>query len=266
MERIEGISRRSASSSVPDDSCLSVGEPTQYLVSKDKIQECNVLKKKYSSWFVDNSVISDGSLYIWSPIDPLFLLLPALERAQLQGSFCSVEHIVEGMDCGEDGYRLHQLIEKKSNQLKVVCDWKENSGETYFKLNNEKVLAWLGRKVEVLEKELQRSDPAFEPLTKEAVLQYAVGMVGEYISETWRMRLVNTLGIPATHEPSQEELGGDVQEMQQKKKPKLDKKQLLKAKQQEARQEAKAKQLAKETAGMKKLNSFFTKKPKSNGA
>ena len=42
--------------------------------------ELNRHSPKYGSWFVGDAVVSDGSLLLATPIDPLFCLLPGLER------------------------------------------------------------------------------------------------------------------------------------------------------------------------------------------
>ncbi len=37
-----------------------------------------------SSWFVDNTVQQDGSIYFTTPVDPLFIFLPLLEDSRKQ--------------------------------------------------------------------------------------------------------------------------------------------------------------------------------------
>ena len=38
-------------------------------------------EKGYASWFVGNTVISDGTLLMATPVDPLFLAIPILEAS-----------------------------------------------------------------------------------------------------------------------------------------------------------------------------------------
>ena len=35
---------------------------------------------KFGSWFVEQKVVGDGRLYVASPMDPKFLLLPVMEK------------------------------------------------------------------------------------------------------------------------------------------------------------------------------------------
>ncbi|GFR80489.1 ribonuclease H2, subunit B, partial [Elysia marginata] len=53
---------------------------TLYVMSADEsaLYQLHNFKEKYRSWFIGNKVCSDGSLYLTSPMDPLFLLLPYL--------------------------------------------------------------------------------------------------------------------------------------------------------------------------------------------
>jgi ribonuclease H2 subunit B len=48
------------------------------------LQEVNWFKERYRSWFLGDSVISDGGLYLSTPVDPLFLALPILEASRRQ--------------------------------------------------------------------------------------------------------------------------------------------------------------------------------------
>jgi len=44
------------------------------------IQEVLIFEEKKRSWFIDDSVKSDGKLYMSTPIDPIFLILPYLRK------------------------------------------------------------------------------------------------------------------------------------------------------------------------------------------
>jgi ribonuclease H2 subunit B len=237
-------------------------EPRQYLVSENYVQECNSFKKRFSAWFVGDEVLSDGSLYIWTPINLVFLLLPALEKAKSQGNFCSVDHILECMECGQDAYAIQKIVESKSDVLKEVCEWKENGGDVYFKLDEDKTVAWLKGRVEKVWKDLKAMDEAFASMTEDGLNQYGIGIVSEYLSEGWSDQLYKAFGLekpseicPVVTDVIQMEEG-----QREAKRPKLDKKQIQKMKAQEARQEAKAKKLEKSAAGMKSIASFFQKK------
>jgi hypothetical protein len=65
------------------------GLPAEFLLLHGHLQEVNWYKERYRSWFIDDSVQGDGSLYLCTPVDPLFLALPLLEASRQQVS-CSV--------------------------------------------------------------------------------------------------------------------------------------------------------------------------------
>jgi len=44
------------------------------------IQEVLIFEEKKRSWFIDDNVKSDGKLYLSTPIDPIFLILPYLRK------------------------------------------------------------------------------------------------------------------------------------------------------------------------------------------
>ncbi len=48
------------------------------------LQEVNWYKERYRSWFIGDSVLEDGSIYLCTPVDPLFLALPLMESSRMQ--------------------------------------------------------------------------------------------------------------------------------------------------------------------------------------
>lgn len=40
----------------------------------------NVLKFYFRSWFIEDTVKSEGKMYLSTPIDPIFLVLPYLRK------------------------------------------------------------------------------------------------------------------------------------------------------------------------------------------
>lgn len=61
-----------------------------YIIQDNQICEINRAIERPSSWFVDDTVDDDGSLYIATPIDPLFILLQLLEKHRKQVSKLSI--------------------------------------------------------------------------------------------------------------------------------------------------------------------------------
>lgn len=237
-------------------------EPRQYLVSKNCIQECNAVQKRWSSWFAGDYVIRDGSLYIWTPVHIVFLLYQALEKVREQGNFCSIDHIVEHMDCGNDAYAILNILEAKKETLKHICDWKENGGDCFFKLNDDKFVHWLKSRVDTVAQTLIRQYKSFESMSTEGINLYSIGIVSEYLSAAWSMRLYESFGLEKPSETRTVEvpdLDASILKKNQSK-PKIDKKQQQKARAAAVREEEKAKKLKREISGMQKLTSFFGKK------
>lgn len=58
------------------------GKPARFLHTNNKIWEINRVYQPPSSWIMQHEIQEDGSFYMCTPIDPLFLALPLLERGR----------------------------------------------------------------------------------------------------------------------------------------------------------------------------------------
>ena len=65
------------------------GEPAEYLLIDGHLQEVNWYKERFRSWFVGDAVLEDGSMYLCTPVDPLFLALPLLDSSRMQVTLCT---------------------------------------------------------------------------------------------------------------------------------------------------------------------------------
>eukprot|EP00698_Gefionella_okellyi_P023318 TRINITY_DN792_c0_g1_i2.p1 TRINITY_DN792_c0_g1~~TRINITY_DN792_c0_g1_i2.p1 ORF type:complete len:229 (+),score=63.58 TRINITY_DN792_c0_g1_i2:138-824(+) len=154
------------------------------------------MKEQYSSWFVGDTVVDDGSMYYASPVDPLFILLPVLEKArgkQGKGFFSPIDQIISASDDAD----LRYVVDVPGLDLACVCD--VNEGPSY-RLNDDKVIKWLSAKTNRLADTLLQHNVVQaagsnqsanlktsnkKPVTRPELLSYAVGMIGEYISTEW---------------------------------------------------------------------------------
>eukprot|EP00890_Picochlorum_soloecismus_P002339 jgi/Picsp_1/3105/NSC_05946-R1_ribonuclease h2 subunit b len=233
------------------------GEDQEYLIGNGCIQECNGVKKTWSSWFVNDSVISDGTLYLWTPVHVVFILLPALEKAQKQGMFCSLDHVVDLLQ-GKNGeqHSVLGVVNSKQEDIKQVCEWKENGGKLFFKLDDAKLLDWLSRRVDVIKSHLETNDETFKALDSQALSAYAIGILSEYLNDEWTDALCAKVGVekPGVQADAVAKRDADL-DRPEAKKPRVDAKAMQKKAKQ---QEAKAKQMAQDAKGMKKLSSFFS--------
>nr|XP_048331705.1 ribonuclease H2 subunit B isoform X2 [Ziziphus jujuba var. spinosa] len=120
------------------------GNKTCYLLVNEGLQELHWFKQSYSSWFLGDYVAEDGRLYIATPVDPVFVLLPIFEEARMKkrddpGKFRQIDEII--FIDGYPGYQHLLSIAEKSMQ--VVCEVKEVGSLKFFRLDDSKVLSWL---------------------------------------------------------------------------------------------------------------------------
>ncbi|XP_046854492.1 ribonuclease H2 subunit B-like isoform X3 [Xenia sp. Carnegie-2017] len=163
-------------------------EECQYLL-REKSQQIFEIIKFYEhprSWFVDNSVIQDGSLYFATRVDPLFIILPCLKATSTK--YMSLEQILQEWD-NIHMRKISPCITKQ--ELNLITDVKEEHGLIVFKLNNEKVLSWLQRKVSQTKDQIEKDHSS----NSENNLRYAFGLISDYISDEWIVELKDRLGI-----------------------------------------------------------------------
>lgn len=250
----------------------TAGTTSDYLLTGNTLHEINIYSKKFSSWFIDNQVISDGSLYVATPVDLLFLLLPALQKSQSSGNFCDIEHIVECTGSSyQSAHMLSSLITAQSSLLSCICDTKQSGGQTFYRLNDDKTINWLKLKVKSVKEALVVPHSPFATMTDTSLSEYAAGLLSEYLSCDWSTKLSAALNLPLESGASEGGMKGDGPAGynpdvpyyppvgNDAKRPRFDPKQAAKLKAAEARKEAKTAKRMKEAEGMRKLSSFFSK-------
>ncbi|KAJ7537717.1 hypothetical protein O6H91_11G018400 [Diphasiastrum complanatum] len=174
------------------------GTRSCYILMDESLQELQWFKQRYGSWFIGDSVCEDGSLYLASPIDPIFMALPILEEARLKkgddkGKFRSLEDIM--FLEGYPAYR--QLMPTIRNSIDAVCEVKEIGTEKYYRLDDCKVLGWLCCKVKQTSDALKSSGTnLFSMYTEEDLNVYTIGLLGEYLKvDPWIERVCNYFRI-----------------------------------------------------------------------
>eukprot|EP01012_Entosiphon_sulcatum_P049351 TRINITY_DN67944_c0_g1_i1.p1 TRINITY_DN67944_c0_g1~~TRINITY_DN67944_c0_g1_i1.p1 ORF type:complete len:349 (+),score=70.74 TRINITY_DN67944_c0_g1_i1:107-1153(+) len=159
------------------------------------------------SWLLDQHVQQDGSLFVLTPVDPVFLALPRLfDRAANGGQLRSAGDLLEGQE------RLRRALPKGA--LRLVCDWREVDGEDYYIVRQPRVLAWLRLKVKALEKceALDRrysggvsadAEEAILFLHQRHLAELRVALVGEFIPSGLLAELTESFGLdPGRVDPS----------------------------------------------------------------
>ncbi|KAM6293552.1 ribonuclease H2 subunit B [Porphyrio hochstetteri] len=263
----------------------STGEAILYLFNSGAQQlfEVKVFDEEYHSWFIGQTVQQDGRLLFVTPMDPLFLILYYLIKAdkEQQGKFQPLDQVVIDSD-----YPCCSLLLKCADVKQYVhhvTEEKEIGSQKFHRYSQEKTLKWLKKKVNQTVKALKSSNICVgervlaatfispKPITdtKEDYVRYAHGLISEYIPEDLSKELLKYLGLPELKSLAQE--------------PPLKKRKLSdgpveaeedytkfnsinpKTKKANTKMSAAQKALAKvDKSGMKSISTFFSSKPKAS--
>ncbi|XP_050043449.1 ribonuclease H2 subunit B isoform X1 [Dermacentor andersoni] len=108
-------------------------------------------KEKRGSWIVDDFVEPDGSLYVATPMDPLFFAVALLQKSD---KFRPLEDFVE-----DNLYpHLVNVIRSCSSRMRHIADVKELGEDRVYRYNESKCLAWLTKKVKAVATALESAD------------------------------------------------------------------------------------------------------------
>ncbi|XP_072767164.1 ribonuclease H2 subunit B [Anoplolepis gracilipes] len=258
-------------------------KPTIFVFSPSNltVQEVLIFDENKRSWFIDDNVKSDGKLYLSTPIDPIFLILPYLRKSQLAQP-------LEQCLWDEDFPETSRLAQCENLKLSLVADCKGDKSLQAFKFNEEKSLKWLRKKVEKVADLLKQKgvhvsqgamsatyvkSTKYEIGTEAEYLKYAHGIVSEYLAEDLSQKLAQHLNITDEMENKKRKLTSpkDITNEKKFKKDSFEESQIPKAKTKnliikpEKVQKNIApgkKELARQraAAGSKSITSFFQKK------
>ena len=176
-----------------------------------EIQIMRAAEDKHSSWFLGDQVQEDGSLYMCSKIDPLFLVLPYLTKASQK--FCPRDQIVDDAESP-----LMKMVTDaiELEYLSTICDVKDKFGPELIlvKLNPAKLLAWLQAKVRKVAHAIGQDGSVARAVKAQSASTFNSGtasnaagtaiayskleamsfaIVKEYLPEVWEKRLSETL-------------------------------------------------------------------------
>lgn len=87
----------------------------------------------------------DGTLYLATPIDPLFLLLPRLFAVRQSGVFVESTAVFESAEWPAYAHLSERRLDRVPWQL--ICDVKHAGPLTVVRLNDDKLANWLDAKV-----------------------------------------------------------------------------------------------------------------------
>lgn len=234
-----------------------------------ELLEWNVWRPSFGTWMAGNAVLDDSGLYMATPVDPLFSMIPLLEKSRQKsmesaGRFCDVEHIA-GQELGSD---ILLGVNDLEQRLQSICNVKETGGMKFFRLCDEKLLAWLCCKVDqAMEALREHCGGMFLQLTTKALQTYSVEFLSDFLSHQWAGRLREALQLPALGMETKEAFG-DIQDVDEgnfiSRESAEDRKkrqaQVKVRQQEETKKKAKLAKAAAAAKGTKQLTTFFSKK------
>ncbi|RKP05960.1 ribonuclease H2, subunit B [Thamnocephalis sphaerospora] len=159
-----------------------------------------------ASWLVDDSVQQDGSIMMFTPVDPLFILLPVLETCRRRkgdsaGVFCALDDLLQTIP----GLSVLARVKQLEQKLGRVCDVQAVPGHgNVYRLNDSKVIGWLQRKVNrivskfagfatlVQMERVYYAEPGVQDnvgLQQAIRVWLAITVVDDYLNQAWRDRL-----------------------------------------------------------------------------
>ncbi|XP_077294105.1 ribonuclease H2 subunit B [Arctopsyche grandis] len=180
---------------------------TKFVINKTtkKLYEIQIFNNPCRSWLIDETLIKDGNMYVCTPIDPLFIVLPHLKEHCAQRAV-PLDHILES-SADRDLSQIFGLIK----DINALGDLKGPSNLNAYKYNEEKCLQWLESKVQkvvnVLRKKKVHVKPGSVSATfvissieedvadKDHYLKYAFGIVSEYLNEDFCQLLFEKLNL-----------------------------------------------------------------------
>ncbi|CAG9782825.1 unnamed protein product [Diatraea saccharalis] len=166
------------------------GNPAKFSLNSKlkKIYEVVTFKEPYRSWFIGETVKSNGSIHLVTPVNPLFLVLPRL-RELCRSRAMPLEDLLS-----EKGF---EKIVDYVNNLDCIGDIKGSPDMKAYKYNEEKTLSWLEGKVRQLAGVLRSknihvtsaaasvtfvtSNICNQSVDEEFFLKYASGIISEYL-------------------------------------------------------------------------------------
>ncbi|CAH0698865.1 unnamed protein product [Spodoptera exigua] len=168
------------------------GKPGKYCLDdiNNKIYEIISYDEPYRSWFIGETVKSDGSVQMCTPVNPIFLVLPKLKE-QCSSRAVPLEDLLS-----EKGYdKILDFVPS----LDCIADLKGSPELKAYKYNEEKTLSWLKDRVHKVSKVLRQKNIHVTPgatsatfvtstisndnVDEEFFLKYAFELISGYLQE-----------------------------------------------------------------------------------
>lgn len=235
--------------------------------SNGVIYELLQFNEKHRSWFLGETVCSNGKIYISTKIDPLFVFLQYIEE-----------------NCKTKAQPLNQIMRDsaevfvevlKIEQMRMVSDQKGPADLKAFMWNETKSLKWLKKKFELLKNSLRSQNivsagassmnfvkSSIEESTADEgdIEETALGIISEYISLDLIEKLDKAYGISekasSQKRKSENFHGIDSKRIKMEEQENVS----ISTAKNPPKVTTKAKALEKAAKGSKSISSFFAKK------
>ncbi|XP_055543816.1 ribonuclease H2 subunit B isoform X2 [Wyeomyia smithii] len=223
------------------------------------------------SWFVDESVHSNGKIYLPTKIDPLFLIIPYLAK-QCENRAVPLDHILIDDDFPHTG-KITKLLTHE-NQIVLIADVKKAGNILAYKYNESKILEWLLQKCIRLKQALVHQqifvarsqnfikEEKENELPEDEMLQYAHGIISDYLTLELSKKLASVLGFSEEKIYKKRKSTAEIESNQIKKIKKEELHETTPSKTAASgtkKVSAKSKALAKAASQTKSIASFFKK-------
>ncbi|GJP32695.1 hypothetical protein CLOM_g17296 [Closterium sp. NIES-68] len=177
------------------------GASVCYLQHGGCLLELTWFKDALASWLLGDSVLEDGSLFMATPIDAAFLLLPLLVKSRMKKEGSDSEGMFRSLDeiCTVDGFPSYGWLQSQGawdSALALITDSREVGSTRYYRLNDSRVMAWLACKVAAAKAALrQHGEAPVRGLPDRELESYAVGLLSEYLPASLHSALCCHLSI-----------------------------------------------------------------------
>ncbi|GMS96309.1 hypothetical protein PENTCL1PPCAC_18484, partial [Pristionchus entomophagus] len=183
MQRKMLIARASCFSSVTSLYTLRhprLNSGSLFQLSNTSCDELFLLEDEFRCLFSGDTVISDGRARILSPFNPLFLVLPYLEKKKAR--YEQLEEILV-----DDEYPAIERMaenEQMMREIEKVADKTDACDEVLYKFSEKKALEWIRGRFELLKKALIAHAKLHDSITKddEALARYTFGVLSDHLS------------------------------------------------------------------------------------
>ncbi|PVU90146.1 hypothetical protein BB559_001532 [Furculomyces boomerangus] len=182
-------------------------------IKKRMLHRSRVNFNKAKTWITNNRIHKDGSYYIITEVDVIFVLLYIMEKCGTSQSFIEVDTIHMNNNYQKEGVSgsIKFLLSQDdilNNSIIKICDIKEFGTTKLVSLNTNKVLEYFQKKVEHCKMEYKQIRGLMEvsqveeakveldpPLVEDIRVVEIFGIMCNYLSPVWVDKLSTHLRI-----------------------------------------------------------------------